>query len=804
MPSKGSIELQFPIGGVARILGYQAQSATGVFTCPDALNAVPFDSAEGRARGGSRDGSRPAYYIDLGGAIRLLASIDYTIAGTLNKLFEDSFDSASLGSRWSAIGSTTIMPTGDEYAGVTVLQTGAAALEDVGILANSAYTVAIYIAPFRHAFHGIYRIYLRMNTATPAPETSGVVVELSMVGDAITAVLLSYTTGTRTVLASYFGLPQSFADGGWLRAVVDETGTDTVTVYWGITQILTGNVGGTAAGRVGFGATCLTPDGRCIIEQFRFAYTGNASTIIYNRQLRSLIAVSSGLVWQIDTDPADMLKMAQQSGSAPSLATDRDLTAAQYGQRLYIADNSDPIATGTGTINGTSFDSASYSDWTTGTTLGAAFTSSEAANNYVLEILTVAAATARVGAYKFDGASGVAAGNLTLTTSGSSASTSCTFQIVRAPKIYTPSSLSLTIWTAATGKGLVPNGSIIVRYRERPFLCGGNMGIQWVMGRQGDWTDFNYGGTIGDAKRAIAGSLADAGVPGDIPTAAAAGGDDYLVVWCRTSTWAIFGDPAYTGQIRNIDRTVGCVGLNAWCSGPGNTLYWLAHSGLYMMGNGVSVPTPLSGQKIPRELLEVDASLYSVSLAYDQSENRVYIFISDAGSNRTGRHWCFDVKTASFWPLSFPAANQPTAARWYTSDIPQDSALILGCRDGYLRRFDRYCDTDDGNSFDSYVTYGPIQAGSGMQQGRVDAIIADVALNSRDVTWQLRVGANPEAAFRATYSNSGTWEEGMNHKNRPRKRGGGFCLKVGRFASGTAGWAMERITVLRTVLGMRR
>jgi hypothetical protein len=794
MPQKDSIELAFPIGGVSRIAGYQR---TPPFTAPDALNVWPFDAAEGRARGGSRWGTRKAYFTDLGNAVRMLAPIDYTLAGSLNKHFEDSFDSDGLGGNWSAIGSTTLMPLADQYAAVSNTQTGAAALADVSIAANNYYTAAIYVAPYNHAFHGVYRIYLRMNTATPAPTTSGVIVELGILGDAIVANLLSYSAGVETVVDTYEGLPQSLADGNWLRAKVDETGgTDTIEVFWGATSILSGNIGGTAAGRVGFGATCLDPAGQCIIEQFRFAYVASAAGLAYSPQLRGLIAVASGN-GHLEEQDQDIMQFATSAFSGGlTLASDKDLCAIQYGQKLYVADHSEVIATGTGTVNGTSFDSASYADWTADTLLGAGFTTGTA-DDYVLEILTVAASTATVGSYAI---SVVAAGNLTLGSSGSSASTSCTFRILRVPKIITPNGTSMSRWVATSGKGNVPNGSkVIAKYRGRLWLAEG---IQWFACRQDDPLDWFYGRSYKDAKRAISGTLADAGVPGDIITAMSNSSDDYLVMFCPASTWMIVGDPAYTGQIKNVSETLGCVGSKAWCHGPNSSIYHLSQAGLCVIDG--SAPRLLGIGKIPRELLNVNVNLYSVSLAYDLNENRVFIFISDPDSNRSGKHWCYDVRTDSFWPLYFPAASQPTSAIYYTSKSPGDSCLIMGCRDGYLRRFDHYCDTDDGNSFNSYVVYGPIELGSGARDGRIDTLIADVARHSRDVSWELRVGKNAELAFRSTAAVSGTWEDGKNLTNRPRRRGNGFCLKVGRFASQTAGWGMERITAIRAALGQRR
>lgn len=788
---KNSIDIIFPVGGVVRTMGYQNQAP---YTCVDALNVWPFDAEEGRARGGSRNGTRKAYFTDLGNAVRMLAAVDFTNSLTTHRSFDDSFDSDGLGSLWEAIGSIPILDVADEYATLTAQQTGAAALASLGLNTALDYSVGVYVAPYDHAFHGIVRLYLRMDS-TPVPTTEGVIIEVGFMGDAIVATLLSYTGSVETVVDTYYGLPQSYADGNWLRAFVDVS-VPSVTVRWGETEILSGTVDAHAGQRVGFGATCLDPTGRVIIEAFRVSYFVSGAAA---QQTRILMAASSGLVHREDQNAGLMLTMNPSLFGGVSAL--KDLCAVQYGQKLYIADHSDKIAEGTdGVDNGgvlTRFDSATYADWTA---INSDFTADP--TQYVL-VITSASGDIVTGTYSI---LSVVANYITTTTAFATGTAgTCTFYIARCPKIYAVGTTLSTIgtWTATSGKGEVPTGSkVIARYRERAVLA---VDTNWFMSRQGDWLDWHYGGSLGDAKRAIAGTVADAGVPGDNITALASSNDDYLVVFCGTSTWIIVGDPAYTGQIKNVSETIGCVGAKAWCHGPSGSVYWLSRAGLAMMGAGFSTPQLLSPARIPRELLNVNAALYTVSLVYDIGENRVYIFITDPDSNRSGRHWCYDVRTESFWPLFFPAASQPTSAFYYTSDRPGDSCVILGCRDGYLRRFDHYCDTDDGNSFDSFVFYGPIQLGSGYVQGRIDEMIADVALDSRDVSWELRVGDNPEEAFwSTTAAASGTWSAGMNHKVRPRRRGGGFCIKVGRFASQTAGWAMERITVLRAALGKRR
>lgn len=71
-PKAKAIELVFPTGGQIRMSGYQRQLP---YSTPDCQNVRPYDTYEGRERGGSRPGLAKAYEDGLGNPIQCLASI---------------------------------------------------------------------------------------------------------------------------------------------------------------------------------------------------------------------------------------------------------------------------------------------------------------------------------------------------------------------------------------------------------------------------------------------------------------------------------------------------------------------------------------------------------------------------------------------------------------------------------------------------------------------------------------------------------------------------------------------------------
>lgn len=783
------IQLDFPIGGVDRRWAYQRQSP---FTTPDAQNVLPFDVGEGRARGGSRPGTRKAYHNDLGGAIRLLSEVDVLKPSITsnNQFFEENFESDGFGARWSEaswVGSQLQIRTG--YAAAMNGGEGGHVLSSLGMSTSSAYTVSAYIAPYKHAFHGIYRIFLRMANSSPDATDDGVIVELAMLGDSLACRMYDYASGTLQNSWSYIAAAQGHADGGWLR--VHSTGT-TVAVYWRETQLLSQTVTSSASDakqRVGFGATCLDPAGQCLFDSFRVVY--KATDTIGDTLARSVVAVANGALYS-EFGSTVGGNLAAPLFETLNFSTTKDLTAAQYGQKLYIADRGVLISGTANAVNGTTFDHSGTADWTA---LGLD-------TQHEIVITSVNSGTATTGTYAI---TTIASGSLTLATSASSGAASVEYYVRRRPKVYNwlGSPAKVSSLTPLDSDYPVPvGGEIVVRYRERLFWAGGELGIQWYMSRQGDPTDYNYGKTPGDVGRPVSGTVADAGVPGDVITAAIASGDDYLAVFCPTSCWRIAGDPADTGYIQAVHRTLGCIGARAVCNGESGEVYFMSREGLCRLDRYGNVER-MSKERIPEVMRNIDTMLYSVSLVYDPGELRVHVYITDSTTNRSTRHWVYDVRTGSYWPVILPWDMQPVSAHWYNSMLTKDSGLLLGCRDGYVRRYDKFCDTDDGDNLTSFVVIGPVAAGGPDNDGMIDGMIADVALGSRALSWEVHVGANPEMAAIDAPVESGTWTEGSNHRVSVRRRGNAFTLRLGR-ESTQQGWGLEGIAVTRKRLGRRR
>lgn len=399
--------------------------------------------------------------------------------------------------------------------------------------------------------------------------------------------------------------------------------------------------------------------------------------------------------------------------------------------------------------------------------------------------------------------------------------TGIAFRIQRSPKVYSGSANTLTLHLTdddAEGEplGFVPVGrSLVTMWRDRIIYAGGKYTPHvFEMSRQGDPADFDYGADPQDVGRAVIGTLADAGELGEPITALIPHDQVCLIFGCSTSLWICRGDPAYGGQIDNLSHEIGVVSANAWCYTPDGYLFFLSKDGLYMMGPGCgSTPVSVSRERLPEELISVDTSAYTVSMAYDVRDRGIHLFVTK-NTAATAAHWWIDVKltmhgdatNASFWPVELADTDYDPfichGRKNYTSDY---SWVILGGRDGYLRRFRSNLGADDGTNFESYVDYGPIRLSSNdFVEGVAYDLVGNVASGSGDVAAAVRTGETMEEAFNATAGETVYWRTaGLQYTHTVRRHGRAAFVRISNGEDGSR-WAIEGLMLTRGDGGRQR
>jgi hypothetical protein len=341
------------------------------------------------------------------------------------------------------------------------------------------------------------------------------------------------------------------------------------------------------------------------------------------------------------------------------------------------------------------------------------------------------------------------------------------------------------------------------------------------MSRQFNPYDFQYITDEIDAQVAVQGSISDAGQVADVPRALIPINDDYLVFGCASIVECLVGDPAMGGSFLNLSREDGIFGNLSWCMGGENVLYYLGTmGGIYRS----EIPAPavcISKEPLPNLLGDesLNPSTHRVTMAYDRKRNGILICITKLADATNSNYW-FDLTTEGFFPESYPEECGVYSMCVYPANDPDLSELLVGCADGYIRRFDDTKKDDDIGTTDeainAYVTFGPIDLSGDTY---LDGILEDMEIvlaggagnthsDSNNVTYQVYTGRTAEDAVESAEvatspKMSGTFTAPGRQRGKRQKRGIRAKFAVIKLYNLTAAqtWGMEKLMVSTKVAG---
>ena len=205
-------------------------------------------------------------------------------------------------------------------------------------------------------------------------------------------------------------------------------------------------------------------------------------------------------------------------------------------------------------------------------------------------------------------------------------------------------------------------------------------------------------------------------------------------------------------------------------------------------------------------------------MLYEFQDRGIHLFLTPKSAG-SATHWWIDTKTslagdhpatATFFPVSMQNDHEPTSLVSKSSLETDSSVVLLGCRDGVIRRFHRHYYRDDGNNtIASHVLLGPFRlGGNDWTSGLLAEIAGVLAANSASVTWKAYTDTSAETAVDTAiadgmYAEKGTWaKSGLNFNSRPRARGTYCVVRVD--SDGKKPWALERVLMLARQAGKLR
>jgi hypothetical protein len=346
--------------------------------------------------------------------------------------------------------------------------------------------------------------------------------------------------------------------------------------------------------------------------------------------------------------------------------------------------------------------------------------------------------------------------------------------------------------------------------------------MNFVMSRQGivggttyggndPGVDFNYSQI--DAAAAVAGNASRAGAIGDALNCLMPWTDDVLVLGGDHSIYQVQGDIAAGGQILAVSEAVGTLGPDCWDLDPTGTMYFVGTDGVYRMTVG-SQPVNISSAAIRDFFVSINRTTTYVVANWDRDRNGLWIHLTPVNSGAT-THLFYDASGGGFFPLQYPVTNGPISAATFDGDGPLDRQLVLGGRDGYIRKFDPTVLVDDNGTasanISSYVQIGPYRPNGDAALAVLEALevmLGDAPAGFSESQFQmiLTIQSGKDALTALTVPTSSLSFTFIKQSRRKRLlqriSGGSFFFKIAGVANKL--WSLEKLVALFTDGGLQR
>lgn len=399
--------------------------------------------------------------------------------------------------------------------------------------------------------------------------------------------------------------------------------------------------------------------------------------------------------------------------------------------------------------------------------------------------------------------------------------------------VYDPTTDTLSLHAATAGSLPSAGGAkctLVARFRGRLVFSGDLANpLLWYMTAVNAPGDFDYNAT-GSGGAVSATSSSQANTLSDPVTALIPHNDDCLIFGCSDSLQILRGDPKLGGMFSRLSSRIGVLSGQSWCYDPEGYLWFMSRDGLYVMSPGCgTVPQRVSREKMPAELLNIDPSAYTISMAYDLRFCGVHLCVTKNTTSAVQTHWFIKIDKSMggvrFFPVQFADRTQatsynmdPTFAYSRRNYVPAAyrNEVIFGGRDGYLRQYKSQGDSTNldggitGSYFNSYYYVGPFP----LAQPGYDGILSEMQIrrgsNSGDIVVTIKTGDSADGAVDGNV-NSESYEftgTGLNQTIHPRLRGAFAVIKVeAKQSSGLLPWRnidVEEMIIRRSLAGRRR
>jgi len=363
----------------------------------------------------------------------------------------------------------------------------------------------------------------------------------------------------------------------------------------------------------------------------------------------------------------------------------------------------------------------------------------------------------------------------------------------------TPLWYDYTVYPGGASGSLPAKAYLGCTYRGSIYLSGNpNSPNQWYKSRNGNPWDYLYAANDGGSPVAGGENANVPGEVGDIIRALIPRGREYLIFGCATTMWVMYGDPAEGGSLSAIDETTGIFGARSWCFDEDDNLYFWGAGGVYKISKSNTTAELLTEINLPNLVDDeaVNPTTHRITMGYDRKRHGIVTCITLLADGTNSNYFISlspvtfgdsEVQRYAFFPESYPEECGVYSTHFYAANDPDYRDLLVGCKDGYIRKFDPDKSSDDiggtDEAINSYATFGPFALASDGKEGAIYSMsltssgggAAGTETDSDDIGYKVFIGRTASEAIEKAKANtaprvSGTFTAPGNPRGQRKKQ----------------------------------
>ena len=372
--------------------------------------------------------------------------------------------------------------------------------------------------------------------------------------------------------------------------------------------------------------------------------------------------------------------------------------------------------------------------------------------------------------------------------------------------VYDPKEDTLGEYQATSAGKLPPRCELMVAWGGRVVRARSHDNPSaWFASARGDGAGWDFSPPIQTPEQAIEGVNARALQVPDIINALVPMYDDLLLFGGDHSIWRLTGNPLAGGQLDLVSDEWGMAYGRPWCRSPDGLIYFFSSRGGLFAMNAAGAIVWVSESSVQRSLENIDLSTYRVELAYNWRDRGVHVFLLPTGAGGAARqHWFFEFDDQRLvpWEDEFGAVGLNPHSVWVRdADAFDDRILLLGCEDGYVRKWSASADDDDGTPIYSKCVLGPIVPDVSDLDWKFSHLRAILSGEQGGAFWRGYGTDDPGDLGNAAAS--GTFGPGANPPSMSKFRGAYGFVELSANDASTR-WALESLEVRYASAGPRK